>query len=135
MIQKRYFSWCQPDVFRESTLFWISWRSCKHCFKNEWILDCLQIITYLLTRNEVSSIFFSNAKDARIFIQQFFDICIFLSSVPNKRDTTLIFLEDKFPPTHLYLDHHASWFSAKKSTNMFIPRNMFITCESFYDCS
>ena len=32
----RYFNCCQLDRFRESILFGINWRSCKHCFNNEW---------------------------------------------------------------------------------------------------
>ena len=79
--------------------------------------------------------YFFQMQKIQEFSSNNFLIFVFLSSVPNKRDTTLIFLEDKFPPTHLYLDHHASWFSTKKSTNMFILRNMFVTCESFYDFS
>ena len=34
----RYFIRCQLWRFRKITLFSMNWRSCRHCFKNEWTL-------------------------------------------------------------------------------------------------
>ena len=40
----KYFSWCQLSLkrfYENKVLVFINWRSCKHCFENEWTLTAI----------------------------------------------------------------------------------------------
>ena len=50
--ENKVFSWCQVERFGEKDLVFMKWRSCRHCFKNEWTLASLFIFSRFHSFNE-----------------------------------------------------------------------------------
>ena len=57
------------ETFCESTLLWINWRSCNHCFKNDWSLVAETFFDYPLF---IEVFFYHSGKLALVFSMKVF---------------------------------------------------------------